>query len=57
MKTFIVNVREVHVAHVRVKADSEDQAIDLVRDGEGDYLDRLDYSETLDSDTWKAFEE
>lgn len=58
MKKYIVQVREVHVQDVDVKASCPDDAIFRVCQGEGDYLDnRLEYSYTLDSETWKVFEE
>lgn len=57
-KKFIVFVREVYVQQVLVEAESENEAIKKVRFGEGDHLDNsLEYSHTLDSDTWTAEED
>ena len=53
METYIVNVREVHIQPVEVEASSEEEAIQEVKDGEGEYMDDLlKYSHTLNSDTW-----
>ncbi len=50
---FIVYVREVHVQAMEVRADTPEEAKKLVEAGEGDALDDcLEYSHTLDSDTW-----
>ena len=55
MKTFNVFVREVHIQTVKVTAKNEKEAISKVKDGEGDYIDgALEYSHTLDSDTWSV---
>lgn len=57
MKKFIVDVREVHVQSVEVEAADSQDALERVKEGEGTYLDgALEYSHTLDSDTWKARE-
>ena len=53
MKTYTVNVREVHVNSYTVKAESEDEAKDLVADGQGDMMDdMLEFSHSLDTDCW-----
>lgn len=59
MKTYIVEVPEVHYQKVRVNADSPEQARQKVSDGEGDYLNNaLEYSHTLDNlETWNVDEE
>jgi len=49
---YIVSVREVHIQIVEVRAASPEKAIDLVYKGGGMPLDYLEYSHTLDQDTW-----
>lgn len=57
MTKYFVYVREVHVQTVEVEAKDEDEAIDKVKDGEGEYLDdALEYSHCLDADTWTVEE-
>lgn len=56
MKKFIVLVREVHVARVHVEADSPEDAIMAVREGDGDYGDETEYSHTLDPEAWTVEE-
>jgi hypothetical protein len=53
METFIVFVREVHIQPVTIEADTPEDAIQRVADGQGhaDY-DMLEYSHTLDPETW-----
>ena len=49
MKSYIVERPEVHYAKVRIEADSPEEAERLVRDDcEGDELDYLEYSHTLE---------
>ena len=49
----IVSVREVHIQKVRIEADTDEEAIAKVKDGEGEFDDNdLSYSHCLDSDTW-----
>lgn len=56
-KTFIVNVREVHVQMVQIEADSAEEASNKVEGGEGVYPDdKLEYSHTLDKSTWTVDE-
>lgn len=54
MKTYIVNVQEVHIQQVEIQAKNKKQAIEKVLDGEGDYVDNsLEYDHTLDnSEEW-----
>lgn len=48
MPNYLVEVPEVHYQTVRITADSPQDALAKVRDGDGDYLDgRLEYSHTL----------
>jgi len=50
---YIVSVREVHIQMVEIEADSEEDAIELVGEGYGDYLDNtLELSHTMDMDLW-----
>lgn len=56
-KTFIVNVREVHIQPFRVEAETRQEAIEIVADGGGDLMEGcLEYSHTLDPDTWTVDE-
>lgn len=52
LKPFMVCVREVHIAYTKVEAINEEKAIEAVRSGEGDIDPYLEYSHTLDTDTW-----
>lgn len=56
-KKYIVGVREVHVQYVSVEADSIEEAIAKAEDGcEGDETLQLEYSHTMDSDSWSVEE-
>jgi len=52
MKKYVVATREVWIQLVEVEADGPITAIALVKEGEGTYLDMMEYSHTLDSGTW-----
>ena len=52
----IVQVREVHISHREVDAESASEAIDLVRRGDGDET-FCEYSHTMDSETWSVEDE
>lgn len=53
MKKYIVTVREVHTQLVEVMAESVEDAREKVADDKGKYLDdTLEYSHTLNKDTW-----
>lgn len=53
MKTYFVRRREVWVSYVEIDAESPQAALQLVSGGAGDELeDLLEYSHTLDSDSW-----
>lgn len=54
MPKYLVGRREVHVAYVEIEADSPEEAISSVADGNGDESDFFEYSHTLDPDTWTA---
>ena len=58
MKTYLVGVREVHVAYMEVRANTSAEALDMVRNGEGDWTTAIsmDYSHTLDPETWTVEE-
>lgn len=49
-----VLIREVHVSHRIVEANSESEALELAGDGEEDYCE---YSHTLSKDTWTVEKE
>jgi hypothetical protein len=51
MKDFIVTKREVWTHGVRIRADNKAAAIEAVRNGEGEEVDDLEYSRTLDDYT------
>ncbi len=52
---FIVSVPEVWIQEAEVEAESSDEALIKVMDGEGDYLPHPEYSHTLDTcqEDWK----
>ena len=54
-KTYIVGVREVHVSSMKITAESKEQAIDLIKEGDGEEVN-LEYSHTLDSDLFTVEE-
>lgn len=55
-KTFTVTVPEVHLSYMEVKADSPEDALEIVRNGGGDEVDIV-YHETLgDSPLWDVKE-
>ena len=55
MPIFIVEVKEVYSQPVLVRAENEEDAIAKVVSGDGEHLhDHLQYSYTLQSDSWTA---
>lgn len=56
MPTYLVSVREVHVAMRRVEANSPEEAKELAKENNGDEIS-LEYSHTLDDDLWTVEEE
>jgi hypothetical protein len=57
MPKFIVSVREVWIQPVAVEAKDKGEAIALVSEGDGDYLeDQLEYSDTRDPIEWTVNE-
>lgn len=53
MPKFYVCIREVHVSHRIVEADTPEQAKELAGDAPEDYLE---YSHTLDKEHWTVEE-
>lgn len=51
MKRYNVLIREVHVSHREVSAESEAEAIEKVANGEGEET-YLEYSHTMNKDHW-----
>lgn len=57
MKNFIITRREVWTSGVLVTANTQEEAIKIVEDCGGTELDGLlEYSHTLDTDTWTTEE-
>ena len=59
MKQYRVLRSEVHYSHVIVEAETPEEAVELVEEGEGGEL-RLEYGYTIDGDSmvpWDVFEE
>jgi hypothetical protein len=55
---YIVEVREVHIQQVRVRARTTVEAKRKVANGDGFFLDNaLEYAYSLDSDTWTVEKE
>ena len=48
MAVYYIGIREVHVSTVKVDANSEEEALELARDGAGEEV-MLEYSHTMDS--------
>ena len=53
-KYYIVGVKEIHISHRRVAADSIEEAIEEAA-GEGEEIDLI-YCMTMDSETWDVYE-
>jgi len=57
MKIYRVFVKEVWVQAFDIEAESKEEAIKLITEGDGDIVqDELDYSHSLDPDTWTVEE-
>ena len=56
MPRFHVHMREVFVQTVEIQAKDSKEAIDKVRDGDGEYLNEPEYSRTMGHDTWSVEE-
>ena len=53
MKKYIVCVREVWIQMLKVEAESDSEAIEIVERGGGKEIENmLEYSHTLDSEYW-----
>ena len=55
MKKYCVQVVETQLQDVYIEAENEEDAIMLVREGEGDYKE-LHYHETRGSSEWRVAE-
>ena len=53
---YSVQIREVHINHMKIEADSVEEAIKQVREGDGESV-YIEYSHTLDPDTWTVWKE
>lgn len=53
MKTYIVQIREVHISHREVEAESAKEALEQAGGGEETFLE---YSHTLDPRLWTVQE-
>jgi hypothetical protein len=51
MTTYLVGTHEVYVVYMEVEADSADEALAAVLQGEGTEESR-EFSHTMDSDVW-----
>ena len=47
MATYYIGIREVHVSTVTVEADSEEKALDIAAEGEGEEV-MCEYAHTMD---------
>lgn len=55
MKKYFVTVKEVWNQVVEIEANSKEEALKFVSDGQGEYLDGLlEYNYTLDPDVWNV---
>ena len=55
IKKYCVQVVETHHQDVYIEAETAEEAIMLVREGEGEYKE-AHYLETLDSSEWQVYE-
>lgn len=56
METYTVLIPEVHYNHVKIDADSYEEALKAVLDGDGD-CDYLEYSDTLEREEYAVSKE
>ena len=55
---YFVERKEVWAQNVEIEANSSEEALKLVADGEGDVRDHeFVYSHTLEPDTWNVYEQ
>ncbi len=60
MPDFIVYVNEVWIQAFRIKAQTKKEAIDLVADGQGHFIEGnsgLEFSHSLSKDDWEVEED
>lgn len=55
MPKYHIGVREVHIAIMEINADSKEEAIISIQEGNGEEVS-LEYSHTLDSNLWTVEE-
>ena len=55
MKTYTITVKEIHDSYVEIQANSPQEALEKVKNGEGCEVD-CEYHSTLDSSTWNVHE-
>jgi len=64
---YIVKMKEVWIQEVEIEADNAEEAVDLVADGQGDFVglakgekiperEGFEFSHTLDRDDWEVKE-
>jgi len=51
LERFYVHVREIHTSLREIHATSAEEALQLVKDGDGDELE-CEYTDTMDPSTW-----
>ena len=56
MSKYVVYVHETWVQGVEVEAENKLEAIAKVEEGEGEYLDDFEYSDTRDKSEWTVEE-
>ncbi len=56
MKTYTVTVREKYDSYVEIEANSPEEALEKVKNGEGREV-ACEYNSTLPSDTWNVHHE
>lgn len=54
MNKYIVTVIEQVESRILVEAFSEDDAIDMAAEGNGEWLDILQHAECMDSSLWRV---
>ena len=55
LKSYTVEVREVQVKYMHVLAENEDDAINRVHAGEGNFV-FTEYSHDMDPESWEVYE-
>jgi len=53
MNNYVVTILEIHEQEVEIEADSMDEAIEFVREGDGVYGEGR-FIETIDHSEWKV---